>query len=339
VESYRETDSGAGEAAEELRRALESCALVDRSELGRLLATGPDLLDLLHRLSTADIHELAAGHGKPTVLTTSKGRIVERLFVNHLGPAGVLMTGGPGCAQKVIDHLARYTFAEQTGIHEITEETRQFAVVGPRAASALPDAFGRPERFGSVTVDRGAATLHVLGHDGMTGDGLSVVVARQQAGAVREELAAAVAAAGGMPAGSRAFEAYRVLRGLPASDYELGEEHNPLEAGLGEAVSFDKGCYVGQEVVARLNTYDKVARRIVGLTFKDGAPVPELGASLYHEGREVGKVSSALVPPGWSRPVALAYVKRNVGPGSDLAVGAADATLHAAVIDPPFDQE
>ncbi len=128
-----------------------------------------------------------------------------------------------------------------------------------------------------------------------------------------------------------------MLRGIGVSGQEYTEDHNPLEAGLWEAVSFDKGCYVGQEVIARLNTYDKVSRSIVGLRLPPGADVPAPGTELYAGERRVGKVTSALVPPGWEHAVALAYVKRGDGTaGAELSLGKAGSPATAAVVELPF---
>jgi folate-binding protein YgfZ len=108
---------------------------------------------------------------------------------------------------------------------------------------------------------------------------------------------------------AEALEAWRILRGLPSPGHELTGDHNPLEAGLRDAVSFTKGCYVGQEVVARLNTYGKVARAIIRLELESGAPVPVQGAAIVHRGSTIGAVTSATLPPGRKAPVAIAYVK------------------------------
>jgi folate-binding protein YgfZ len=119
----------------------------------------------------------------------------------------------------------------------------------------------------------------------------------------------AAASEGGGAIDAEVVEAWRILSGLPAPGHELTDEHNPLEAGLRDAVSFTKGCYVGQEVVARLNTYDKVSRILVRLELPPGAPVPAPGAAVLRDGRSVGAVTSAIRPAGRRSPVALAYVK------------------------------
>ena len=99
-----------------LAQAREGCVLADRSELGRLLATGPDFLDLLHRLSTASVAGLNEGEGRPTVLTTPKGRIVERLFVHHLGPAGVLSVGDRTSCRPYIPSLGNKAPSPQSAV-------------------------------------------------------------------------------------------------------------------------------------------------------------------------------------------------------------------------------
>jgi folate-binding protein YgfZ len=327
-----------GDARAELAAALDACALIDRSVLGRIVATGPDFLDLLQRLGTGDVRALATGDGRPTILTTAKGRMVERAFVHALGVPGVLAVVGPAAAPPALAHLARYTFAEKTGLEDRTGTTCQLALVGPRAQAALGSAgFERPEPFGSKAVDYEGSPVWILGEDGLTGDGYSVVAPLDLGPSLWHGLQLAVLKEGGRAAGDQAAEAWRVLRGIPASGHEITEDANPLEAGLRDSVSFAKGCYVGQEVVARLNTYDKVARTLVGLTFPTAASTPAIGATLFFQDEAVGRVTTAIASPDRPEPIALAYLKRRVAePGLELAVGAPDSTLRARMVRLPF---
>jgi folate-binding protein YgfZ len=327
-----------GEPEAELRTALHRAVLVERSTLGRVLSRGRDLLDLLHRLSTHAVAGLETGEGRPTVLTTPKGRIVARLFVHHLGDGGVLLVGGPGSAPRVIEHLDQYTFSEETALSDVTAETCQLALVGPMAADALAAAgFPRPEPFHASRASFEGTPVDVLGQDGLSGNGFSIVLPTSLGGALWRALFLAVTRIDGRPAGEEAMEAYRILNGIPGPDTELNEDHNPLEAGLWDSVSFDKGCYVGQEVVARLNTYDKVSRALMGLELPENATAPGAGTPLYRDGREVGRISSGTLPPGHVRPVALAYVtRRAVEPGIELCIGTPTADLRGTLIEPPF---
>jgi folate-binding protein YgfZ len=327
-----------GQPGAELRAALADCVLADGSKLTRLLATGPDYLDLLHRLSTGDVASLGPGQGRPTILTTAKGRIVERLFVHRRDEGGVLSVGGPGVGARVIEHLAHYAFGEKLGLVEITHETFQLLLVGPRAAAAM-EAIGLepPEPFQLRPGTVAGVEVTVLGQDGSSGDGFSIVAPDDLSADLWDALLPAVERAGGRAAGDQPIEARRVLRGLPAPGHELTERHNPLEAGQWEAVSFDKGCYVGQEVVARLRTYDKVASALVGLELPAGVALPQLGAPLFDGGRRVGDLTSAVLPPDREAPVALGYVKRNaLRDDLELRIGDDDDAVTARVVDLPF---
>jgi folate-binding protein YgfZ len=328
-----------GDAESELRATLEGCALGDRHDLARAAGTGPDLLDLIQRLGTGDVAGLASGQGRTTVLTTNKGRIVERLFVSHLGEQ-VVMIGGAGDATRLLEHIKRFTFAEKTGLADAGDHTCLYTLTGPRAGEALEGAGLRPPGpLGSTQGQLAGSEVHVLGHDGVSLDGFAVLT---KAGDPRvwTALKEAVEAVGGRPAGARALEASRIIRGLPAAGFELTEDYNPLEAGLREAVSFDKGCYVGQEVVARLQTYDKVSRALWALRLPPGVAEPESGTPLFAGGRQVGRITSSVIPPGWPHAVALAYVKhKHVDEGAPLEVGAAGAALLACPASPPIPME
>ncbi len=327
-----------GDPAAELRAGLGGAVLADGSAWGRLLASGPDFLPLLHRLSTGDVATLERGRGRPTILTTPKGRIVERLFVHRLPDGDVLCVGGQDSGERVADHLRRFTFAEKTGLAIVTAETFQFVFAGPQAALAVAACgVARPAPFGCAGGALADVPVHVLAEDGLSGQGFSIVGPAAAAPEVWEVVASAVERAGGRLAGDGAFEARRVLLGLPAAGHELTGEHNPLEAGQWEAVSFDKGCYVGQEVVARLRTYDKVASRLVGLELPAARALPGVGTRLYDGDAAVGRLTSAVQPPGRPSPVGLGYVKRKaLRPGLALRLGLEADAPRARVVDLPF---
>ena len=306
-----------------LDAANASCAVADRSNLGRLIATGPDLLGLLHRLSTGDVKDLRPSEGRETVVTNAKGRIVERLFVHHLGDDGVLLVAGPGGAPRVQAHLQKFTFSENTGLSDVTAATFAFALFGPRWAEAARAA-GFPELapYGSAACTLAGVRVHAVRTNGFDANGALVIGPRDDASRVRETLIDAAARLGGGAIEAEVLEAWRIVSGFPASGRELTEDHNPLEAGLRDAVSFTKGCYVGQEVVARLNTYGKVSRALVVLELEPGVPVPAPGAAILHAGGTIGAVTSTMLPPGRMRPVALGYVKTR-----ELAAGVTELSV------------
>jgi folate-binding protein YgfZ len=314
--------------------AASLCAVADRSDLGRILSVGPDLLGLLHRLSTGDVKGLRPGEGRETVVTSAKGRIVERLFVHHFGDQGVLLIAGPGASPRVLAHLRKFTFAENTGLSDLTDETCAFALIGPKWADAAREA-GIPELppCGCAALTLAGVGVRAARTNGFDTNGILVIGPRGEASIVRAALLAAAAALGGGAIDAGGLEAWRILRGHPSPGHELTDDFNPLEAGLREAVSFTKGCYVGQEVVARLNTYGKVSRTLVVLELPAGDAVPAPGSSIVKAGAAIGTVTSAVLPPGYPGPVALGYVKsRELADDAPLFVDVGGSPKSAKVV-------
>ncbi|HZN54894.1 MAG TPA: glycine cleavage T C-terminal barrel domain-containing protein [Candidatus Polarisedimenticolaceae bacterium] len=319
-----------GEPARQLAAANETCGVVERPSLARLLATGPDFLSLLHRLSTGDVLSLPPGEGRPTVVTSAKGRIVERVTVHNVGD-GVLVIAGPGSSDRLLSHFRRYTFSEVTGLTDVTPTTFAYTLVGPRWPDAVRSV-GAPDLppYGAGRLALAGAPVTVARTSGFDDDGLTVIGDSVAAERVGVALVTAAATVGGGGITEQALDAWRILRGLPAPGHELIEDYNPLETGLRDAVSFTKGCYVGQEVIARLNTYDKVSRRLIRLTLPGGASVPSPGAAVLHGGRAIGAVTSAVIPAGHDAPVALALVKsRDLTEDGALAVESGGASVPA----------
>ena len=322
-----------GDPTSELAAAESACAVADRSSLARILATGPDLLSLLHRLSTGDVDSLKPGEGRATVVTNAKGRIVERVAVHHLGAEGVLLVAGPGSSDRLLDHLRRFTFSEDTGLSDITPATFAYAIVGPRwpeaaRAAGLPDL----APYAAARATLAGAPVTVARTSGFDADGVLVIGGLEHAAGAGAALVAAAQTRGGGGIDEESLESWRILRGLPATGHELTEEYNPLEAGLREAISFTKGCYVGQEVIARLNTYDKVSRKLVRLELPQASEPPAAGDAVLHGGRAIGVVTSAVRPAGRGAPVALAFVKIRDLPGDgSLAVASKGASIPATI--------
>ena len=310
---------------EEHRAATEAAGLIDRSHLGRLEITGADGLDLLNRLSTNNLEVLGVGDGALTVLTSNKGRIVDLLHVLHLEDRLLVLTG-PESRAKVADWIDFYTFVEDVTVTDVTEETAMLSVIGPKAEQIIVRLCGDsgsmpvPEGAAAVSADGTAATLVRCLDLGRLPE-YALVVPRTVAETLWQAMLRIGAEEGAVPVGMDAFEAIRVENRVPAPGKELTEDYNPLEAGLLNLVSFNKGCYIGQEVVTRLDTYDKVQKHLVGLEF-DGDSTPVEGAALFSEGKRAGMVTSVAVSPGTGRTVGLGYVRKaGAESGTRLNVG------------------
>ena len=258
---------------------------------GCLKATGEDALDLLNRLSTNKVDHLEPGHWAPTVLTSDRGRIVDLLSVINAGECVYLLTS-PGQQQPVMEWLDKYTIMEDLEVEDVSDSTAVIAVAGVDAEAILGLEDGEPERLPGLQYPAPSVTI-----GGKENIGISrplgsmacclLVVSSADVPAVADALGDAGASA----VDAEAWDALRVSRGSPAFGSEMGEPYNPLEAGLIGAIDFTKGCYIGQEVIARLDSYERVQRYLSVLRFSDGSDATA-GSPLYLEGRQVGTVTS-----------------------------------------------
>lgn len=294
-----------------LRAAKESAALARPPMPGILHMAGEDALDLVDRLSTNDVVDRPAGSGVATVLTTNKGRVVDLLTILYMSDHWLMLTS-PGNQQRVIDWIDGFTFGEEIELEDVTHEKGVATIIGPRGVEALGVGALEPYHCAEATI-AGVEAIVYGGGVGMEG-AYSVIV---PSGSV-EEVCSALIGAGAQEMDGEAYEVFRVGTGAPVYGAELGEEVNPLEAGLWEAVSFTKGCYVGQEVVARLNTYEKVKRYLCRLSI-DGGVSPAPRAKLAVDGKDAGNITS-VAPVGVSgQRTALGYVrKKYADPGTKL---------------------
>ena len=322
---------------QEYRALTEGVGLLDQSHVGRLSISGEDALDLLNRLSTNELMMIEVGEMVPTVLTSNKGRILDLLFVLRLEDRLVVFTD-PENRQKVIDWLDFYTIMEDVSVEDTTEDTAMLSLVGPRAAELLDGLTGGKvgslELYRSTEATIGGVQVSAIRADFVRLPGYDLVVAASEAEQLAGEIVDHGAAFGMARAGTEALEIVRVEQGVPSYGAELGEEFNPLEAGLKEFVSFTKGCYVGQEVVARLDTYDKVQKRLVGLQW-DSDNAPERGAKLVLDGKQVGVVTSAVGAPWLPKGIGLGYVRNaHAQPGTVLPVESESGDVEVAEL--PF---
>jgi tRNA-modifying protein YgfZ len=278
-------------------------AILDRSHLGRVRITGADALDLINRFSTNETVGLADGDVVVTVLTSNIGRVIELITVVRRSATESVILTGPGAENTIVEWLDRYNFGEDCEFSITTESSAQISVSGPHASElGLP----LPENGRAISTEIGGVAVEIVHVPGPSLASYEVLVEDRNA---LPAVSDALAAAGGVPADENATEALRIERGLPARSHEITDDNNPLEAGLEPYVSFTKGCYMGQEVIARLDTYDKIQRRIVGLLSSDNAKL-STESTLRSEDREIGRITSVAASPSLGREIALAYVRK-----------------------------
>ena len=259
--------------------------------IGCLKATGEDALDLLNRLSTNKVDHLQPGHWAPTVLTSDRGRIVDLLIAVHAGDFVYLLTS-PGQQIPVIEWLDKYTIMEDLEVEDVSDSIAVAALVGRDPWAIIGVELDDPERLPGMQYP--APAVDVGGQEAIAinrpmGDTPCCLLVADTASV--GHIVASLTASGGVEPDDEAWESLRVASGEPAYGNEMGEPYNPLEVGLIGAIDFTKGCYIGQEVIARLDSYDKVQRYLSVLRFSEGAEVT-IGTPLYQEGRQAGTVTS-----------------------------------------------
>jgi folate-binding protein YgfZ len=294
--------------AAEYRAARADAVLADRSDLGRLEISGKDAADLLHRLTTNDVRGLVPGQGTAAAFVTNKGRLVDLVTLHHLGERLLCLTG-PGRSAAVAAYIDRYTFREDVEVRDLSQSHGTMGLYGARAserAAALfgAEAAGRPPHH-ATTVGFGGVSAILAGSFPMGGGAFHLTAQAEALTGLRRAILEQ--SPGLLVAGAECLEALRVEAGLPLAGHELTEEYNPWEARLQDAISLNKGCYVGQEVIARLNTYKKISRCLVRLELRDGRPEP--GSRLEAGGEAIGLLTSVAAIPGEDRVVALGYVR------------------------------
>jgi tRNA-modifying protein YgfZ len=312
------------ELAAEYRALTEACGLVDRSERGKLSLTGADAKAFLAGQVTNDIEGLEDGHGCYAAFLTHKGKMVGDLRVLAVGgdePA-LLLDTERATLQALFDMVRRFKIGFDVELHKGTVQKGLLSLIGPDArtitgAQDLPDE-EHAHRAGTIA---GLPVRLVV-----TDTGIDVLCDADDTEAIRGALQGGDAA----PVSEDAAEIIRVERGRPRYGREVDDATIPQEAGLNErAVNFTKGCYVGQETVARLYYKGKPNRHLRGLRLSE--PVVS-GAELRLGERVVGKLGTSLVSPSLG-PIALALVRREASPGEVVDV---EGGATAEVVELPF---
>jgi folate-binding protein YgfZ len=314
---------------EDYRTAIESLGIFACDNWGRLRVKGEDALDLLNRLSTNNVIDLKAGDVMNTVLTSSKGRIIDLLQVANFN-GELIVTTSPGCADKVIDWLDFYTFDEDITVENISESTIMLGVIGPDMPNIDGFDLNNMDLMQISKFRLDAKDYIIMRTDRYGMAGFDIITEPEN----REYIWNAMLEMGAKPVGEDALETIRIEKGIPMYGSELNENYNPLEAGVLGAVNFEKGCYIGQEVVLRLKTYDKVQRNLVGILLEGSV---SSGDRIEVDGKEVGLITSVSKSITLDSNVALGYVRSAfANNGERVTVTIGDKAIGGEIINLPL---
>ena len=336
VEDYgdAEADYGAWRA---------SAGVADLSFRGRLALTGADRRRFLHGQVTNQVLDLHEGDGCYAALVTAKGKMQSDLNIYCL-PGELILDFEPGLSGLVVQRLEKFIIADDVQVAEVAPYYGLLSVQGPKSAavvSSLALNLKLPTQCLSISsvASQEWGEVYCVQHSRSLALGFDLWVPVPALEAMAARLVAAARGLGGRPVGWKAMEMARIEAGIPRFGWDMDETHLPPETGIeARAVSYTKGCYIGQEVLARLRTYGHVAKALRGLRLPDELPeLPRKGDKLVREGKEVGYLTSVVRLPAPPRTIALGYVRREHDAlGTILQVLAPGGACEAKIVPLPF---
>jgi len=310
--------------------AHNSAILVDRSSQGTIALTGVDRASFLHALLTNDTAGLPMGRGVYAAYLTPQGRMISDMRVIEAGNR-MLLNVERHVAAPLADRFNKLIFSEDVQARDATNEVEIFGMHGPSAARMIEQATGvsvadLENPYENVTTEK----LTAVRDDAFGLVGYDVYVPASDAAVVRTKLIDA----GAVEASEETSEALRIEAGRPRFGIDMTTDTIPLEAGLEDrAISFTKGCYVGQEVIIRVmhRGHGRVAKRLVSIVLT-GTKVPARGDTIHIGDRAVGEITSAAVSPKHDAALALGYVQRDhAAPGTELTVNGLQGRVYQPV--------
>lgn len=317
-------------SVDQYNAAHNSAVLIDRSSKGTIALTGADRASFLHALLTNDIASLGKGRGVYAAYLTPQGRMIADMRVIETGTR-ILLGVERDVAAPLAKRLDMLIFSEDVQARDATDELATIGVYGPSAASVIRRATGLSaadlvDQYDNLTSDG----MSIVREDGLGVPGYDVYAPKERA----DDLRATLAGSGAVAASEETVETLRIEAGLPRFGLDMNTDTIPLEAGLERrAISFTKGCYVGQEVIVRVTHrgHGRVARRLVTIVLPGGA-VPASGDKIHMGDRVVGEITSATASPKLGAALALGYVQReHAVPGVQLAVNGSEARVYQTV--------
>jgi tRNA-modifying protein YgfZ len=321
----------------EYESARTSAAIFDRSPNGKIEAAGKDALVFLHNMSTNNVKALAPGTGCEVFFCTPTAKVVSHGYIYRLPPEGkreiLWLDVWPGLADKTFRHLDRYIIGEDVTLTDRTGALGQFHLVGPDAARVLSAALGEEPgawtRCAFRTLPFGVTIRYT---DPLGLPGYDLLCPADHTETLRQKLIDN----GAVPAGQDTWEILRIEAGTPEYGVDMDENTFAPEVGrTQQAISYEKGCYLGQEPIVMARDRGVVQRGMVGLIVGDES-VPQ-GSLLYRDGKEVGRTTSSVRSPRLGA-VALAYVRRgSQTPGTELELATPEDRRKVRVVKLPME--
>ena len=321
--------------ASELETITSHVGLVDRSDRVRLEISGPDRAKFLHNLTTNDIKRLAVGRGCEAFVTSPQGKTIGYLIV-LAGDDQVIARADPGGDALVLPHFRKYGVFDDVSIDDRSSSTFELHLFGPHAAQLVRRAAGLlpEEEFAHVCTEIGGNLVRLVRESPAMSPGWTVIGEKPAARPVKESLLELGRELGLIDVDAADFDVLRIEAGTPVFGKEITEKNLPQEFGRDDrAINFVKGCYLGQETVARIDALGHVNQLLKGLIVEAGSPFPQPGSPLEHEGKRVGVITSSAFSPLRNAAIGLGLVRTTHSEaGTHLNATLLDGTGPAGVI-------
>ncbi|MEP6922753.1 MAG: aminomethyltransferase family protein [bacterium] len=322
--------------------------LIDLSSRGRFLVTGSEAIQFLNGLITNDMKTLAPNSWMPAAFPNVQGRLIATVRVIRCNDVETNAKASPAFLidtesvthEKVLQTIKRFTLAGDFHVTDITGETALISLQGKQASrivrSVLGDLAGELPQHGVATTEWKSDNVNVVRASHTGTDAFDLIVSASLA----PELWQALISAGALPVGDDALQILRVEAGEPQYGIDMDETNVVTEASLNDAVSYTKGCYIGQEIIARIKYRGHVAKQLCGLVFARLVTLAEGATIRSRDDKEIGRLTSFTTSPHLGRTIALGYVKYDyIAPGTEVKVMSGDGEFRALITELPFVRE
>ena len=316
-------------ALSEYQAVRQEAGVVDLSGRGKIKVTGADHVDFMHVMISNEVRRLADFQGRRGALLTPTGKLIADFFYYRFPDHILVDVDGPLIA-PLVSTLEKHIIMDDVAIADVRSEWTHLAVEGPKASAIVSEVFGvdaPTDLYEMRALTREGKSGWLIRKNRLSSDGVELLLTSELGAWIRERLR-------DLPViGEEAQKILRMERGLPLFGVDFDQSNNPIEAGLSDAISLDKGCYTGQEVISKATYVGGVSRRLVRLLLPPAAAAAAGSEVLSDDGKKIGYVTSSAVSPHLGRAIAFAYVKREwAEPGKALVVIDADGTRMAAEV-------
>ena len=318
-----------------------SAGVVDLSHRGRLSVTGSDRTAYLHRIISNDVEGLSVGEGNYATILTNRGKIIADMKV-YVFEDSIGIETNTETTSILYQELDKYLIADDVTIEDCTDRTGVVGVHGPKSAELVQAVYGfdvrdLPEYYSIVDEIDGRRIVCVRANE--TGEvGYNLCTAAESLEWLWDTILTKGRAFGAEPVGLTALNSLRIEAGIPRYGVELGDSIFPGEAELEGAISYEKGCYIGQEIVARMKYRGHPNRLLRGFELASDIP-PQSGDRLFDGDKEIGWIASAVISPTLGKTIGMGYVRTAfTDEGSEVKVETAEGQVNATVRLLPFYQ-